>query len=246
MHAWCPKQVEASFEGCAGAETKGPPSPRGGTKIKPIQVNNTNTSQQATSAAAKYVNLTTSMLTSESACNGPTRERGGWKQGQVPTRTSHRCRMPPELFASNEPVIACEWKKRMDLVCVKDCICNNSIPRQAEERVSQVRRMDVAAESWGVVANRDIRNGDSVTVFGSTTYLQEASCEGAEFSQLHARMHGKASRSSTHSMATLQSQATIKCGPSQSPTRTPFATVLISRKPCAALSAQVEMKGLAT
>jgi hypothetical protein len=38
------------------------------------------------------------------------------------------------------------------------------------------------------VANRDIREGDIVTVFGSTTYLQETSSEGAEFSQLHARM----------------------------------------------------------
>ena len=35
----------------------------------------------------------------------------------------------------------------------------------------------------------DIRGGDIVTAFGGTTYLQEASREGAEFSRLHARLH---------------------------------------------------------
>jgi thiol:disulfide interchange protein len=75
------KPVEASFEGCAGAGEKGPPSPRRGTEIKPIQDNNTNTNvQQATSVTAQNVKLATSMLTSESAGNGPTQEGSGWKR----------------------------------------------------------------------------------------------------------------------------------------------------------------------
>ena len=77
----------------------------------------------------------------------------------------------------------------MDLICTSNCSCGNSIPLQEEERVSQVCGLDVAEESWGVVANRDIQGGDIITVFGGTTYLQEASHTGAEFSRLHARLH---------------------------------------------------------
>ena len=50
----------------------------------------------------------------------------------------------------------------MDLICMSNCNCGNSIPRQEEERVSQVCRLDVAEESWGVVANRDIQGGDII------------------------------------------------------------------------------------
>jgi hypothetical protein len=113
------KQTGASLEGCAGAGKKGPPSPRGGTKPKPIQANNTNTNvQQTTSIAAKNVRMATSMLPSKSTDKGPHQEGSGGKQGQSPTRTSHRCRVPPQRFASNTTVIACEWKKSMDLVMI--------------------------------------------------------------------------------------------------------------------------------
>jgi hypothetical protein len=124
----------------------------------------------------------------------------------------HRCRMPPQRFARNEPVRACVWKKRIDLVCAKDCTCDNSIPRQAEERVSQVRGMDVAADSWGVVANRDIRKG---TLSQSSAVLPISKRLAAKAQSLVSCMRGyrrKASRSSTHSMATLQSPATYERG----------------------------------
>ena len=93
------KQTGASLEGCAGAGKKGPPSPRGGTKPKPIQANNTNTNvQQTTSIAAKNVRMATSMLPSKSTDKGPHQEGSGGKQGQAPTRTSHRCGIPPNAL----------------------------------------------------------------------------------------------------------------------------------------------------
>jgi hypothetical protein len=137
-------------------------------------------------------------------------------------------------------------RRAWTLVCTNDCTCNNSIPKKAEERVSQVRGMDITEDSWGVVANRDIRKGDIVTVFGSTTYLQETSREGTEFWQLHERMQQEASQSSIPFMAISQSPATKKCGPSGNPTRRLLSALLMSLKTCAELSAQEETMGLAT
>jgi hypothetical protein len=77
----------------------------------------------------------------------------------------------------------------MGLVCMSDCSCANSVPRQEEERASRVRGFDGTADSWGVIANRDIQCGEVITVFGGTTYLNESERVGADFGQLHARLH---------------------------------------------------------
>ena len=87
------------------------------------------------------------------------------------------------------------------------------------------------------------------TLSQSSAVLPISKRLAAKAQSLVSSMRGcrrKASRSSTHSMATVQSPATIKCGPCQSPIGTPLATVRMSHKPCAALSGQVEIKGLAT
>jgi hypothetical protein len=182
--------AEANSERDAGDGTKGSPGPRGGKTLQSIQTNSiANKNQLTTGAATRNANLATNTLTAESADIGPTRERGDRDRGQSSTRASSRHRVPPQRFTNNEPISACEWKKRMDLICKSNCNCGNSIPRQAEERASQLCGLDVAEESWGVVANRDIQSGDIITVFGGTTYLHEASHTGAEFSRLHARLH---------------------------------------------------------
>ena len=77
----------------------------------------------------------------------------------------------------------------MGLVCTGDCSCENSVPRQEEERASQVRGLDGTADNWGVIANRDIQNGEVITIFGGTTYLNGSERVGADFGQLHARLH---------------------------------------------------------
>jgi hypothetical protein len=206
-------KAEANSERDAGAGTKGSPGPRGGKTLQSIQTNRiANKNQQTTGAATRDANLATNMLTDESANIGSTWERGDRDRGQSSTRASSRHRVPPQRFTNNEPISACEWKKHMDLICKSNCNCGNSIPRQEEERVSQLCGLDIAEESWGVVAmnmtelsgiqwylmsmmkmvrefliwiwevNRDIQGGDIITVFGGTTYLHEASHTGAEFS----------------------------------------------------------------
>jgi hypothetical protein len=70
---------------------------------------------------------------------------------------------------------------------MSDCSCKNSVPR--EERASRVRGFDGTADRWGVIANRDIQCGEVITVFGGTTYLNESERVGADFGQLHARLH---------------------------------------------------------
>ena len=77
----------------------------------------------------------------------------------------------------------------MGLVCTGDCSCENSVPRQEEERASQVRGLDGTADNWGVIANRDIQNGEVITIFGGTTYLNGSERVTADFGQLHARLH---------------------------------------------------------
>jgi hypothetical protein len=155
--------AEANSERDAGAGTKGSPGPRGGKTLQSIQTNNiANKNQQTTGAATRDANLATNTLTAESANIGPIWERGDRDRGQSSTRASSRHRVPPQRFTNNEPISACEWKKSMDLICMSNCNCGNSIPRQEEERVSQVCRLDVAEESWGVVANRDIQGGDII------------------------------------------------------------------------------------
>jgi hypothetical protein len=188
-HANAPQDDEiaatagANSERDAGAGTTGSPGPRGGKTSQSIQANNNaNKNQQTTGAATRDANLATNTLTSESVNIGPTWERVDRDRGQSSTRASSRHRVPPQRFTNHEPISTCEWKRRMDLICTSNCSCGNSIPRQEEEQVSQVCGLDVAADSWGVGANRDIQGGDIVTVFGGTTYLQEASHAGTEFS----------------------------------------------------------------
>jgi hypothetical protein len=76
----------------------------------------------------------------------------------------------------------------MGLIYTRECTCRNSIPQREEERVSKVRGMDVAADSWGVVANADIQDGEILTVFGGTTYVLCSTPEGKEFSKIQAKM----------------------------------------------------------
>jgi hypothetical protein len=182
--------TEADSERGAGAGTMGPPGPRGGKTLPSIQTNNiANKNQQITGAAMCDANTATDPLSSASVSIGPSWETGDrdWRQSSI--RASSRHRVPPQRFTNDEPISSCDWKKRMDLICTSNCRCGNSIPRQAEERVSRVCGLDVAADSWGLVANRDIQSGEIVTVFGGTTYLQEASTAGTEFSRLHAQLH---------------------------------------------------------
>jgi hypothetical protein len=68
----------------------------------------------------------------------------------------------------------------LGLICTRECTCRNSIPQREEERVSKVRGMDVAGDSWGVVANADIQAGEILTVFGGTTYVLGSTPEGAK------------------------------------------------------------------
>ena len=76
-----------------------------------------------------------------------------------------------KTFTGGEQIIVCEWKKRMGLICTRECTCRNSIPQREEERVCRVLGMDVAEDSWGVVANANIQAGEILTVFGGTTYV---------------------------------------------------------------------------
>ena len=76
----------------------------------------------------------------------------------------------------------------MGLICTKECTCRNSIPQREEEKVSKVRGIDAAADSWGVVANADIQDGEILTVFGGTTYVLGSAPEGKEFSKIQAKM----------------------------------------------------------
>jgi len=48
--------------------------------------------------------------------------------------------------------------------------------------------MDVAEDSWGVVANTGILAGEILTVFGGTTYILGSTQVGKEFSEIQAKM----------------------------------------------------------
>jgi hypothetical protein len=128
--------AEANSERDAGAGTKGPPGPKGGQTLQSIQNNIANKNQKTTGAATRDADFATNTLANESANVGPTGERGDRDRGQSSTRASSRHRVPPQRFTINEPISACEWKKSMDLICMSNCNCGNSIPRQEEERVS--------------------------------------------------------------------------------------------------------------
>jgi hypothetical protein len=126
------------------------------------------------------------MLTSESADNGPTQEGSGWKQGQAPTRT--------QMSDATSTICA---QRASQSMCMEEAhrlgVCERLHLRQQHSKTS--RRTRVAStrngccrRQLGSGSQSGHPKGDIVTVFGSTTYLQETSCEGAEFSQLHARI----------------------------------------------------------
>ena len=183
---------EAVLEGCIGAGKTGSPSPGGGQQKQPIQTAKKkiwNKRQQASGAASGSANPVASMQVPKGVGERPAevRNQGNRSQGIPPTLG--RKRVPPQRLASDTQVSACEWKRGMGLVCMSDCSCANSVPKQEEERASRVRGFDGTADSWGVIANRDIQCGEVITVFGGTTYLNESERVGADFGQLHARLH---------------------------------------------------------
>ena len=180
---------EVVSEECTDVRNAGPPGPGGRRESKSNQANErVNQSQQATDAAKGKANLVASSMniTSSTVHESTTANRLEW--GSSSTRTSSRRRTTIKNFAGEEQIDACEWKRRMGLICPKECTCTNSIPRSEEERVSKVRGMDAAADSWGVVANADIQDGEILTVFGGTTYVLGSTPEGKEFSKIQAKM----------------------------------------------------------
>ena len=145
---------EVVSEECTDVRNAGPPGPGGRKNSKSNQANEmVNQSQQATDAAMGNANLVASSMniTSNAVHKSNTADSLEW--GSSSTRTSSRRRTTVKNFTGEEQIHACEWKRRMGLICTKECTCRNSIPQREEERVSKVRGMDAAADSWGVVAN---------------------------------------------------------------------------------------------
>jgi hypothetical protein len=179
-------------EGSIGAGKTGSPSPGGRQQNQPIYVAEKkiwNKRQQAPGAASRSANPGAGMQVPNSVEDKPAeaKDQGNRSQGLPPALC--RKRVPPQRFASNIQVSACEWKRSMGLVCMSECNCENSVPRQEEERASRVRGLDGNADSWGVIANRDIQYGEVITIFGGTTYLNGSERVGADFGQLHERLH---------------------------------------------------------
>ena len=179
-------------EGSVGPGRTGSPSPGGGQQDQPIHGTGKkiwNKCQQAPGAASRAANPGASMQVPNSVEDKPAEARDQGYRSQGPPPAMRRTRVPPQRFASNIQVSACEWKRSMGLVCMSDCNCENSVPRQEEERASRVRGLDNNADSWGVIANRDIQYGEVITIFGGTTYLNGSERVGADFGQLHERLH---------------------------------------------------------
>ena len=167
----------------------GPPGPGGRRKSKSNQANEkVNQSQQATDAAMGKANPVASSMNITSSTAHESNTANSLEWGSSSTRTSSRRRATIKKFTGEEQIHACEWKRRMDLICTKECTCRNSIPQREEEKVSKVRGMDASEDSWGVVANADIQDGEILTVFGGTTYVLGSTPEGKEFSKIQAKM----------------------------------------------------------
>jgi hypothetical protein len=184
---------EVVLEGRIGTGRTGSPSPGGEQQKQPIRnakENRGNTSQQAAEAASRIANAAAGTMGPEGVEEGLVTAilQGSQSQGIPPA--SRRRRGPPQRFASTMQASACEWKRSIGLVCTDDCCCENSVPKQEEERASRVRGLDGPADSWGVIANRDIQSGEVITIFGGTTYLDGSESVGADFEHLHARLHG--------------------------------------------------------
>ena len=148
---------EVVSEECTDVRNAGPPGPGGRRESKSNQANERiNQSQQATDAAMGKANLVARSMNITSSTVHEPNTANSLEWGSTSTRTSSRQRDATKNSTGEGQIDACEWKKRMGLICPKECICSNSIPRSEEEKVSKVRGMDAAAESWGVVANADI------------------------------------------------------------------------------------------
>jgi hypothetical protein len=148
---------EVVSEECTDVRNAGPPGPGGRKNSKSNQANEmVNQSQQATDAAMGKANLVASSMNITSSTVHESNTADSLEWGSSSTRTSSRRRTTIKNFTGEEQIHACEWKRRMGLICTKECTCRNSIPQREEERVSKVRGMDAAADSWGVVANADI------------------------------------------------------------------------------------------
>ena len=148
-------------EGSVGTGKPGSPSPGGGQQDQPIYGAGKkiwNKRQQAPGAASRAANPGASMQVPNRVED---KTAGAGYRSQGPPPAMRRTRVPPQRFASNIQVNACEWKRSMGLVCMSDCNCVNSVPRQEEERASRVRGLDSNADSWGVIAKRDIQHGRS-------------------------------------------------------------------------------------
>jgi hypothetical protein len=180
---------EVVSEGRTDVRNEGPPGPGERKFTKSNQADNpVSKRQQAAGETTGKANLVASALNIKSTSNNNFGTADSQERGSLSTRTSNRQRLSPRRLTSGEQINACEWKKRMDLICTSECTCKNSIPQREEERVSKVSGLDVAVDSWGVVANADIQEGEIVTVFGGTTCLQGSTLEGDEFSRIHAKM----------------------------------------------------------
>ncbi len=228
---------EAVLEECIGTGKTGSPSPGGGQQkhaglpgpggrknSKSNQDNNrVNQSQQAAGAATRNANLVASLQNVKSSAGNKSDTADSLERGSSPTRTSSRRRTTVKKFTGEEQISACEWKKRMGLICTRECTCRNSIPQREEERVSKMRGMDVAADSWGVVANTDIQAGEILTVFGGTTYVLCSFYAPRQRVRSSAKSRRKWSLKeclfSTRSKGTSQRQARSKYGQSRSRTR---------------------------
>jgi hypothetical protein len=151
---------EAVLEGCIGAGKTGSPSPRGGQQknaglpgpggrrnSKSNQANKkVNQSQQAEGAAMRNANLVDSSLNITPRAENQSDTADNLERGPSSTRTSSRRRSTVTKVTGEEQISACEWKKRMGLICTRECTCRNSIPRREEERVSKWMLLRTAGE----------------------------------------------------------------------------------------------------
>ena len=211
---------EVVSEECTDVRNAGPPGPGGRRKSKSNQANErVNQSQQATDAAMGKANPVASSMNITSSTAHESNTANSLEWGSSSTRTSSRRRATIKNFTGEEQIHACEWKRRMDLICTKECTCRNSIPQREEEKVSKVRGMDASEDSWGVVANADIQDGEILTVFGGTTYVLGSRLKAKSLVKFRRKWWSKGRLSSTRSRGTLRRPARSKYGRYRSRTR---------------------------
>ena len=108
-------------------------------------------------------------------------------QAQRPV--SQRARRPVNRYADGAAAASlCDVRRGLDFVCDGECECSNSVPKTHNERVTNIRGLDVDPNSWGVVARRVLAQGEIATVFGDTSFVHVDTREGREFDTLHKRL----------------------------------------------------------